>query len=171
MNEAIVLNVVVPLDAKVYINDRLTTTEGEERGYVSRNLKPDRDYHYQVKAVVERDGQAIVRTELVSARTGAIKTVAMDFESQPTTSLAIEVPHDARVKLCGKETSATGRIRHFATSKLAEGMTWKGYTIEVSVERDGETITSEKTLDLLAGDSHSLKFEFDDSTTELVVSK
>ena len=95
----------------------------------------------------------------------------MDFEAKPKTSLALEVPDDAKVKLCGKETSATGQVRHFATSNLDEGMTWKDYSIEVSVERNGETITLEKTLDLLAGDSHLLKFEFDDTATELVVSK
>jgi uncharacterized protein (TIGR03000 family) len=171
MRDAIVLNVVVPIDAKVYINDNLTQAKGEERGYVSRDLKPDRDYHYEVKAVVVRDDKEIVRTELVSARTGSVRMVAMDFDAKPTTSLALEVPADAEVKLCGKETSATGRVRHFATSVLAEGMTWKDYTIQVSVQRDGKTVTREQTLDLLAGDTHSFKFDFDDATTELVVSK
>ena len=50
-------------------------------------------------------------------------------------------------------------------------MTWKDYTIQVSVQRNGKTVTREKTLDLLAGDTHALKFDFDDSTAELVVSK
>ncbi len=163
-----VLKLVVPRDAVVFINDKRTTTEGETRSYVSRNLKADSEYHYNVKAVVTRDGKEVVRTQLVAIATGESKTVAMDFDSAPTTSLALNVPADATVKLCGKETSTSGVTRHYVTSKLDEGMTWKNYTVEVSVVRDGKVVTQERTMNLLAGETYSLDFDFDAAAGQIV---
>ena len=40
-------------------------------------------------------------------------------------------------------------------------MQWKDYTIEVSVERDGKVLTQSKKLDLVAGETYAMNFEFD----------
>ena len=166
----LLFDTVVPVDAQVYINDKLTRTEGEKRSYVSRNLKSDRDYHYNVKAVVVRGGKEIVRTQLVTLQTGSDQTVAFDFQATPMTSLAIDVPADAEVKLCGKPTAATGSLRHYATDRLEEGTTWKDYTVLVSVTRNGKVVSQEKKLDMVAGETYSLNFEFD-SANEKIASK
>ncbi|HEX5445689.1 MAG TPA: TIGR03000 domain-containing protein, partial [Pirellulales bacterium] len=44
------LTVDVPRDAQIFVNDRLTTSTGEHREYVSRNLKTDAQYTYKVRA-------------------------------------------------------------------------------------------------------------------------
>jgi len=163
-----VLKLVVPRDAVVFINDKRTTTPGETRSYVSRNLKADSEYHYNVKAVITRDGKEVVRSQVVTIATGESKMVAMDFDSAPTTSLALNVPADATVKLCGKETSTSGATRHYVTSKLDEGMTWKNYTVEVSVVRDGKVLTQERTMNLLSGEIYSLDFDFDAAAGQIV---
>lgn len=169
-DQSAVLNLLLPADAQVYINEKLTRTAGEKRSYVSRNLKPSSDYHYQVKAVVVRDGQEIIRTQLVTIEAGTSETVEFDFDTAPVTTLAINVPEDAKIKLCGKETAAKGDLRHFATSKLEPGMTWQDYTVEVTVQRAGKTVRQEKKLDLLAGETYALDFEFD-SADEKIAAK
>ncbi len=166
-----VLTLNVPEDAKVYINDKLTRTDGESRSYVSRNLKPNRKYQYLVKAVVVRDGKDVVRTQMVTIKTGETKSLAMDFDAARVTSLALNVPQDAKVILCGKETSIAGTSRYFETSKLEEGMTWKDYTVQVSVERNGKVISRKETIDMLAGESYSLSFDFDNSANQKVAAK
>ena len=166
-----ILSLLVPRDAKVYINGTMTSTPGARRSYVSRNLKPNREYRYKVKAVVFRGGKEIVRNELVSLKTGTVKSVAMDFTSSPVTSLALNVPADAEVTLHGKTTSASGTLRHFATSKLDNGKTWNDYTVLVSVKRDGETVVQEKKLDMTAGESYSLTFDFESKVQSQIASK
>jgi uncharacterized protein (TIGR03000 family) len=74
-------------------------------------------------------------------KSGKSKTVAFDFDAAPTTGLALNVPADAKVTLCGKQTSRQGEFRHFATDKLEPGMTWKDYTVVVSIERDGKQLS------------------------------
>jgi uncharacterized protein (TIGR03000 family) len=166
-----ILSLSVPRDAKVFINGSLTSTPGARRSYVSRNLKPNREYRYKVKAVVVRDGKEVVRNELVSLKTGTVKSVAMDFTSSPVTSLALKVPADAKVTLHGKTTSASGTLRHYATSKLDSGKTWNDYTVLVSVKRDGKTVVQEKKIDMTSGETYSLTFDFDSKVGSQIVAK
>ena len=52
-------------------------------------------------------------------------------------------------------------VREFKTGKLAAGESWDNYTIRVTLDRDGETLTKEKTITLKSGESQELSFEFD----------
>jgi uncharacterized protein (TIGR03000 family) len=165
---ATVLSLKVPVDAKVYINDHQTKTTGELRRYVSRNLDPGRDYYYHIKAVVERDGKEIVRNEVVALKAGDSELVEFDF-AKSITSLALSVPENAKVTLCGKTTNASGSARHFSTTKLETGQTWKDYTVEVAVEKNGRLIRQQKTLELVGGETYKLKFEFDETGEMLAV--
>lgn len=151
-----VLNLVLPAEAKVYINDQLTQTEGDHRSYVSRNLKEDRDYDYRVKAVLTRDGKETVRTQMVKMRPGLNKTIEFDFSEPALTTLELIVPANAKVTLCGNPTSATGSARTFSTSTLKEGQVWKDYMVRVEYEQDGEIKTDERSFDLLAGETYQL---------------
>ncbi len=163
-----VLNLRVPDDAKVYINDYQTKTEGASRRYVSRNLNSGHDYYYHIKAVVVRDGKELVRNQMVTIKAGHSESVEFDF-SKSTTSLALNVPKDAEVKLCGKSTSATGSTRHFSTDKLEPGQTWDDYTVEVTVKRDGQVHSKVEKLSLVGGESYKVSFEFDPAGEMLAV--
>jgi len=162
------LTVNVPTDAKVFINDRPTTTEGASRQYVSRGLEPYARYTYQVKAVVYRNGQPLTQTRFVAVSAGEEASVDFGFGSRqfesvagrPTT-LRLHVPNDATVTLAGSPTKATGDVRIFTTNLLANGQTWDDYKVEVSVERDGQVVTREKSLSLVAGQSQTVRFDFD----------
>jgi uncharacterized protein (TIGR03000 family) len=156
------LNVRVPAQARVFVNDRLTRTPGELRQYISRNLKPGRSYTYEIRAELERDGQTLTQTQVVSLQAGADKMIDISFDEEPTvTSLSLVVPPDARVTLGGVESSATGPVRFFSTRELAKGNVWRGYEISVSVERNGQTLTEQRTIDIVAGESHDVTIDFD----------
>ena len=166
-----VLSVTLPSDAQIYINGRLTKTEGSVRNYVARKLKAGKELGYQVKAVMNRDGKRLVRTQTVRMKAGITRTIEFDFNQPVTTILALKVPADAKVRLCGAETSATGERRFFETSKLKDGESWKNYEIEVVVKRDGKEVVARKSLELYAGDSQSIVFDFQDKTGKLVAMK
>lgn len=151
-----VLNLVVPEEAQVFINGKLTKTAGKSRSYVSRNLTEDRDYKYQVKAILVRDGKPRVRTKLVTMRPGLDKTIRLDFEKPLTTTLSLSVPENARVKLCGNQTNASGPTRTFATQSLQDGKVWKDYQVSVEFERDGKTHLEERSIDMVAGETYTL---------------
>jgi len=146
-----VLSLELPRDAKVYINGKLTKTEGTLRQYASRNLKEDKDYRYRVKAVVNKDGREIVRTRLVSMRPGKDRSIRFDFNQPQITTLVLKVPADAEVLLDGKKTKAKGKIRTYSTRKLSNEQSWNDYRIEVRYSKDGQQVVEQRTLNLMAG--------------------
>ncbi len=164
-----VLNVIVPRQAKILINGTPTTTPGKFRSYVSSKLTKDQDYEYEVKAILVEDGKQKVRTELVSIRSGINKTVKFDF-SEPVTSLAIRVPTDAKVSICGQEMKQTGSLRNFTTNRLKSGKVWKDYQVRVEYSVNGKKQVEEKTLDLRAGESYELSIGAA-SSPELIASR
>ena len=157
-NDQAILRLQVPEDAKVYINDRLTKTPGTLRSYESNHLVPGQEYFYQVKVEVERNGQRLLRSKLVSLKPGNDQTVAMRFDEPAVTTLALNVPEDAKVTLCGKQTALEGPERTFVTSGLVDGQICEDYTIEVAYQRDGKLVTDIKKIDLVAGDMRTLTF-------------
>lgn len=155
-----VLNLKLPRDAKVYINDRLTKTPGSDRSYVSKRLKNGKGYEYRVKAVLNREGNEIVRTRTVKLVPGMRKKVAFDFDRPAITTLAVKVPSDAKVTLAGNETTLKGKTRYFSTRTLADGKSWSDYKIQVSVVRNGKTVTREKSIDIESGQTRLVAFDF-----------
>ena len=91
------------------------------------------------------------------------KTFEMDFAETeaPITSVTLFVPDDAKVSLGGVETRADGPMRYFSTSRLKDGESWSSYQVVVTVERDGKLVRREKTIDVNAGDSVNLRFDFE----------
>ena len=163
------LRLKVPEEAKVYVNGQLTQTPGAVRSFESENLVAGRVYKYKVKAVIERDGKQLVRSKLVSLRAGSLKETLLDFDAPATTVLALKVPADATVKLCGKPTTLDGIKRRFVTTRLADGEVCEGYSIEVSYRVDGELVKQVREIDLAAGDVRSLTF--DGKATERIAKK
>ncbi len=72
------LDIRVPADAKVLINDHATTSVGEERRYVSQGLKRGAKYRYEVRAEIVRDGRTISQTKIVQL--GANQRTDMVFD-------------------------------------------------------------------------------------------
>ncbi len=153
-----VLGLSVPKDAKVYINGKLTATLGTVREYVSRKLKSGKSYSYQVKAVIERAGERIVRSKLVRIQTGTSQLVEFDFTRPQVTKLVLKVPTDAKVLLDGQETQATGSRRVFSTEKLTDEQSWKDYQVEVRYQVAGKQVVRKQSLTLRAGATEVIEF-------------
>lgn len=156
------LTVNVPQDARIYVNGVKTKSVGSERSYISRGLQAGMNYTYQVRAELERDGKLVEETKTVSMQAGRTARVAFSLEASEvatTTTLTLNVPADAKVFLAGNETTGTGAVREFTTSKLAAGQSWENYSIRVTFDRDGQTVTREKSVTLNAGENQMVSFE------------
>ncbi len=155
-----VLNLSLPLDAKVYINGKLTKTTGSFRSFVSRRLRVGGKYAFDIKAVAKRNGQDVVLERKIELSAGMDQSISLDFDAPQMTQVSVRVPADAKVTLAGNETSATGDLRHYKT-KLKPGEKWDDYKVVVTIQQDGRIIQSEKKLDIVAGQSYVLDFRSD----------
>lgn len=164
-----VLSLDVPENAKVFINDKLTRTEGTRRSYVSRNLAYGQEYRYRVKVVSEMDGKEVIKSRIVTMRGGESNQLAFNFDPI-VTRVVVSVPDDAKVIIDGKETSTAGSFRSFSTEKLKSGK-WDDYSVEVSVVRNGKTLTRKEKFDLAAGEFRFFEFDFDKAGAGSVASK
>ena len=158
------LKVAVPQDALVYVNGILTKSIGTDRTYVSRGLLEGYQYTYEVRAEAVRDGQKVEEVKVVNLKAGERTEIAFN-SLQPAksaeTTLTLNVPAEAKVMLAGNATIGSGAVRTFKTSKLTTDGEWANYLVQVSIDRDGQTVTQEKTITLKAGDNQTLSFDFE----------
>jgi uncharacterized protein (TIGR03000 family) len=163
--------VSVPADALVYVNEMKTTSTGPERRYVSRGLETGRTYTFKVRAEYERDGQTVTETQVIRLTPGRTGSLAFgqgpDSQKSPQvaenadeTKLTLRVPADAKVYLADRETKQTGEVREYTTTRLAPGDAWEDYVVRVTVERNGETLSQERTITLTGGQPQQLEFAF-----------
>lgn len=163
-----VLNVALPLDAKVYVNEKLTKTPGQIRSYVSRNLEPNRNYTYNLKVVAVRDGQPVEFRRKIVMRAGQKQQVKFDFETPIRTKVSLRVPANATIELAGNKTKSTkATLRHFETT-LKPGQTWDDYKVIVTYEQGGKKVTREHTLNVVAGKQYVLDFQSEKSVNMFV---
>jgi uncharacterized protein (TIGR03000 family) len=158
------LTVSVPADARVYVNGKATSSTGSFRQFTSPSLSQGAAYTYEVRAEATRGGQVVGQTQTVQLRAGQTQNLAFNLD-QPRaveTSLTLQVPQDAIVVLAGEATTATGSVRTYKTKTLTPGQAWSDYSIQVSVVRNGQLVTQEKTIRLVGGHQESLRFSFDD---------
>jgi uncharacterized protein (TIGR03000 family) len=84
----VLLSIVVPEDARVYVNGLLTKTPGTHRQYACSGLLPGKSYAYQVRAVVTRNGKELSDTRVVRFRAGETHDLAFDFGLRPAAVVA-----------------------------------------------------------------------------------
>jgi len=77
--------VTLPADAKLMIDDTATTSTSATRVFVSPSLNPGQEYHYQLTAELNRDGQKVTTTKQVAVRAGVETRVQIEF---PLSSVA-----------------------------------------------------------------------------------
>ena len=165
VDDSVKLNVSVPESAKVYVNDRLTTSTGEVRQFVSRGLEAGRSYRFEVRAELNDNGKIVTDTQSIVVRAGAQENVRFEMQAAPKadakvdTAVVLNVPENAEVTLAGNQTQVKGTTRVFKTSQLKAGDVWDEYVIQVKV---GEQVKTQ-SIRLIAGDKLELSFEFDDA--------
>ena len=77
------LIVRVPDDAKLYLAGRETKATGPVREFTTKKLPAGSEWAtYAVRAVIERDGQQVVREQTVSLKAGESREVSFDFSNE-----------------------------------------------------------------------------------------
>lgn len=163
------LTVSVPTATKIYVNDKLTKTPGTYRRFKTPAINDGESLTYEVKAVYEQNGKELVQTKVVDLTSGSSKHLDFEFETSPppVTVLSLNVPEDAQVTLAGNRTKATGNLRMFTTTSLPEGQAWQDYKIVVTSQVDGKKVVRSKSIDLKAGETVDLTFDFGNSVNRL----
>jgi uncharacterized protein (TIGR03000 family) len=73
--------------------------------------------------------------------------------------LAVNVPDDAKIFVNGMATSSTGLARQYFSRDLQTGFNYT-YEVKAEVVRDGKTVEQVKTINLRAGQTAELAFDF-----------
>ena len=76
------LNVKVPEDAKVYLQDQLMTIPGTQRRFVTPAIEQGYQSNYTVKVEVVRNGQTITKTAQAAVSSGQEVDVVVSFDGQ-----------------------------------------------------------------------------------------
>jgi uncharacterized protein (TIGR03000 family) len=74
--------------------------------------------------------------------------------------LNVVVPESAKIVINEHVTTSTGAERRYVSRGLAPGMTYE-YTVRASLNRGGTTDVLTKVVQLKAGQSADLAFDFD----------
>jgi uncharacterized protein (TIGR03000 family) len=85
------LNVNVPADAKVYLQDQLMPLEGTQRRFVSPELAIGSQHVYNVRVDVVRDGQTVSKTTQALVTAGQEIAVSVQFDGQNSKELVATV--------------------------------------------------------------------------------
>jgi len=70
--------VTLPSDAKLIVDDHMTTSMNAERRFTTPNLDPGKEYSYTFKAQIVRDGQTLQAHQKVPVRAGEEIRVSID---------------------------------------------------------------------------------------------
>ncbi len=62
--------------------------------------------------------------------------------------------------MAGRDTTSTGDVREYTTTKLAPGAEWNDYTVRVVANIDGREVTKEETIKLIGGEDRELTIDF-----------
>jgi uncharacterized protein (TIGR03000 family) len=166
-DEAVYLTVNVPSTAKVFVNNKPTTSSGSVRQFISRGLQHGKTYKFDVRAeITTADGEVIQEEKSVVVVPGADEHLQFAFEQSSAkiqTALKLNVPEGAKVTLAGNPTKATGTERVYQSSHLKLGESWDDYVVEV--ELDGKV--KRQSIRLIGGDELALTFNFDDQPGQL----
>jgi uncharacterized protein (TIGR03000 family) len=73
--------------------------------------------------------------------------------------LAVNVPEDAKIYVNGQATTSTGSSRQYVSRDLQSGFNYS-YEVRAEVVRDGRTIEQVKKVDLRAGQTANVAFDF-----------
>jgi uncharacterized protein (TIGR03000 family) len=164
--DSALLTVSVPQDALVVVNGFQTKAVGLVRQFKSSGLKPGFVYTYDVEVTYTVDGVERTESKSVKLRSGTSQLVAFATDSKPAqepnvaTVVKLHVPADASVTLAGNATQGDGSLRTYRTSQMKDGEVWTGYTVSVTAEIDGRPVSEVRTIDLVAGSTNELTFDF-----------
>ena len=72
--------VTLPADAKLTVDDTLTTSTSGQRTFVTPPIDSDKVYYYTLKAETVRDGKTLTATQRVAVQGGRQSTITLDLQ-------------------------------------------------------------------------------------------
>jgi uncharacterized protein (TIGR03000 family) len=84
-----------------------------------------------------------------------------DTSANNRATIIVHLPEAARLTVDGRSTSSTSATRHFYSPPLESGKTYH-YTFQARMERDGKTVTAERSVDVSAGDRREVNITLPD---------
>src|SRR5262249_58388205 len=85
------LNINVPEDAKVYLQDQLMTLTGAQRRFVTPEIQAGNQHLYTVRVEVIRDGKTLSKTTQATVAAGQEIAVSVKFDGQNQQELVAPV--------------------------------------------------------------------------------
>jgi uncharacterized protein (TIGR03000 family) len=120
---AATITVKVPAGAKLYFDDGPTQQSGAMRTFVTPDLRPGKEYVYQVKVEYLRDGRTMTQTKPVTVRAG--QTSRVEFGDGAATMKAGHIytlTNDLRGNgVAAYQMNADGTLTEMAGSPFATG--------------------------------------------------
>ena len=74
------MNVNVPADATVYLQDQRMTLTGARRRFVTPEIKDGKELVYNLKVEIERDGRTVSKTTQAAVKAGQEVEVTVSFD-------------------------------------------------------------------------------------------
>ncbi|HMB05391.1 MAG TPA: TIGR03000 domain-containing protein [Isosphaeraceae bacterium] len=74
------MNVNVPADATVYLQDQRMTLTGARRRFVTPEIKDGKELVYNLKVEIERDGRTVSKTTRAAVKAGQEVEVTVSFD-------------------------------------------------------------------------------------------
>jgi len=86
------IEVTLPAEARVFVNNRLTKSTGSHRQYLSAGLRPGGVYAYHIRVEYRHQGKKVVALKTVRMHAG--QRISLDF---PKTGLAVAEADTAKL--------------------------------------------------------------------------
>ena len=77
------IQVTLPADATLTVDDMPTTSTSSVRTFVTPDLRPGQAYHYTLRAQITRNGQTVQVERRVPVAAGQTSRVMMEFPATP----------------------------------------------------------------------------------------
>jgi uncharacterized protein (TIGR03000 family) len=90
------VNVKVPADAKVYLQDQRMTLTGTQRRFVTPALPQGQNHVYTVRVEVERNGKTLTKTTAAPVVAGQEIEVTVSFDEKSSDRVATITPASSR---------------------------------------------------------------------------
>ena len=85
----------------------------------------------------------------------------MTKNADTTTVVKLYVPADAKVTWPGMRPTDAAPCEPSETTQLKPGQQWSNYTVHVSAVVNGQMVSKERTVNVVAGSTTELNFDFD----------
>jgi len=76
------ITVHMPANARLFIDDKATQSQSSTRRFRTPALQPGEDYHYTLRAEMDRDGQPVTTSKTITVRAGNPTEVTLAFPEE-----------------------------------------------------------------------------------------